>query len=148
MKVILSKDVQGLGLAGQVKEVSDGHARNFLIPKHLALPATSGILARVQKEEAEAEARVKKEQTQAQNLSKKNANLTFAVQGKAEKGKLFAAITKDQVATAVNSALHLAILPKQVIIRQAIKTYGLHDCEIKLSDTITTHAKIKVEKEA
>jgi large subunit ribosomal protein L9 len=143
MKVIFSKDVPGAGRKGQVKEVSDGHARNFLIPRHLALPATSAILAQVQKEEAEREAKVQKLQTQANELKNKLSGKTFVVTGRAEGKRLFAAIHADQIASAISEKLHLAIETKQVIIGQVIKTLGEHTAEIKLSESL--HAKVKIE---
>lgn len=143
MKVILSKDVPGLGRAGQIKEVSDGHARNFLIKKHLALPATQSMLAKIQKEEAEHEAKVQRLAQQVLEIKNQMEGKTFVVYGKAQGQRLFAAIHEDQIAQAVNKKLNLAILPSQVIIKKAIKSPGLSEAEIKLNDAI--HAKIKIE---
>ena len=148
MKVIFEKDVAGIGRKGQIKEVSDGYARNFLIAKHLALPATSQVLAKVQKEEAEHEAKVAKMQAYAHEMKKKLDNKTFVVTGKAEGSKLFAGIHAEQIAAAVNAKLHLAIEPKQVIIKQVIKTLGQHTAEIKLTDAIHAKVTIQVEKQS
>ena len=92
MKVLLTKDVSGLGRAGDVKEVSDGHARNFLIPKHLALPATSEILRQVQKEEGEKQAKLAREQERFLAFKKKVEGRAVLLKGKAQGQNLFAAI--------------------------------------------------------
>lgn len=143
MKVILSKDVAGLGRAGQIKEVSDGHARNFLIPRHLALPATSAALSQIQKEESEHEAKVARLAAQSVELKRKLEAKVFLVSGKAAGERLFAAVKPAQIAQVIQEKLHLAIEPKQVIITTAIKTLGIHDAEIRLTETI--HAKVKIE---
>jgi large subunit ribosomal protein L9 len=143
MKVILSKDVSGLGRKGQIKEVSDGYARNFLVARHLALPATASALAQIQKEEGEREDRVKKQEALSHELKKKIDGKSITVSGRAEGNRLFAAIHEDKIAQAINEKFHLAILPKQVIIKQAIKTLGQSQAEIKLTDSL--HATVKIE---
>src|SRR5258708_6049100 len=102
MKVILTKDVAGLGRSGDIKTVSDGHARNFLIPKHLALPATTEVLARVQKEEAEHQAKVKKDIERFQFLKTKLESKTITIKAPAAKNNLFAAIRENGIAKAIN----------------------------------------------
>jgi large subunit ribosomal protein L9 len=146
MKLILSKDVPNLGRKGQVVEVSDGHARNFLIPRHLALPATSAKLFQVQKEETEHETRIQKELAYARELKKKLESKTFQVKGKADGARLFASIRTEEIAQVINEILHLSILPSSVIITQTIKTLGAHECEIKLSSGTNAKVKIEVEK--
>jgi large subunit ribosomal protein L9 len=145
MKVLLSKDVKGLGRKGEVKEVSDGHARNFLIPKHLALPATSAMLATVQKEEAEKEQKIKRQQQLFLEQKNKLDGKTFTITGKSQGQRLFAAIHETEIADVISTKSHLSILPKQVIISQAIKVLGTHAIEIKLTESI--HAKVKIQVE-
>jgi large subunit ribosomal protein L9 len=147
MKVLLSKDVQGLGRKGEIKEVSDGHARNFLIPRHLAMPATSAVLAKVQKEESEREAKITRLQEQASELQKKLRGKVMKISAKAEGNRLFAGIHEAQLAKLIHEDLHLAIEPKQVIISQAIKTLGRHTIEIKLTESIHATVEIEVAKE-
>ena len=143
MKVILSKDVQGLGRKGQIKEVSDGYARNFLIARHLALPATSAALAQIQKEESEHEAKVKRDQFLALENKKKIDGKIITLIAKANGTKLFAGIHEDKIASVINEKFHLAITPKQVIIPLAIKQLGASQVEIKLTESV--HAKVKIE---
>lgn len=148
MKVILTKDVPGLGRSGDVKEVSSGHAMNYLIPKHLALPATTQALTRIQKEEQEKQEKVQRDQAKAAELKKKLEQTTITVTGKTNKQTLFAAIHEKQIAEAINKKLNTQIEPHQIIIPQAIKNLGQHTIEIKLTDTINARAKIEVQAHA
>jgi large subunit ribosomal protein L9 len=145
MKVLLTKDVPGLGRAGEVKEVSDGHARNFLIPKHLALPATQTVLAQVQKEEQERQAKVAKQQEILEQLKQKLASKTFTIKAKAEKNTLFAAIHPDQIARAINEKLNLEILPNQVVIATPVKTLGAHEVAIRFGEKSLIKVSLNIE---
>jgi large subunit ribosomal protein L9 len=146
MKVILAKDTKGVGRKGEVKEVSEGYARNFLIPKHLAIPATTAILQKIQKEEAEHQQKIQRQEALSLQLQKKLQHQIFKVSGKADGQKLFASIHQPEIARAISQQGNLSIDPKQVIIKQAIKTLGIHDAEIKLTDNV--HAKVKIQVES
>ena len=139
MKVILTKDVSGLGRANQIKDVSDGHARNFLIPKHLALPATAQVLAKVQKEEKEKQEKLIKLQERNVSLRNNLEGKTFTIRAKAEKQNLFAAVHEDQIAKL------LAVEPEKIIISQPIKSLGLHEVEVKFSDNLKAKVKLDVQ---
>src|SRR5690606_11823461 len=134
MKLLLTKDVQGLGRVGDIKEVSDGHARNFLIPRGFALPATSGMLAKVQKEEQEKQQKVSKEQERIIQLKNKLAGKQFEVSAKASDSSLFAAIHEKDVAAAVNHKFPGSITEEQVELDKAIKTLVEHEVGVKLTD--------------
>src|SRR6185436_20304048 len=101
MKVLLTKDVPNLGRSGDVKEVSDGYARNFLIQKHLALPATAEILNKVQKEQAEHQAKITRDHEKFLKLKHKLEHQTITLKAKANKTSLFAAIHADEIAKAL-----------------------------------------------
>ncbi len=148
MKVILTKDVPSLGRAGDIKNVSDGYARNFLILKHLALPASSEALMHMQKVEQEQQGRVKKLQDQAEKNKNIIENKIFTVTVR-DSGvhKLYAAIREKEIAQILTEKLHLSIEPKQVIIKETILTLGQHSVEIKLTESIHAHAKIEVKKQ-
>ncbi len=145
MKVLLTKDVSGLGRAGDVKEVSDGHARNFLIPKHLALPATSSLLQKVQKEESERIAKVKKEQEQMNALKNKLENKTFTVKGRASKEHLFAAIKPGEIVEAIRSKIGVELRPEQIVLKTALKSLGLHEVELALAQNTRCVVKLNIE---
>ena len=145
MKIILTKDVAGTGRAGDVKEVSDGHARNFLIPKHLALPATSSALAQIQKEQQERQAKVARLQEKFVALKNKIENKTFIIKAKAQKQNLFAAVSKVQIAQAINDKLNLELNPDQIKLSDPIKSLGLHDVEIQFAQNLSSKVKLSVE---
>ncbi len=143
MKVILTKDVPGFGRSGEVKEVSDGHARNYLIPRHLALPATSQALDRLQKEQKEQQEKILRQQERAKELKALISNKSFTIAAKSDKVHLFAAVTALQISEAIKSKLHMEIEPEQIIIKKPIKSLGSHEVEIKLNES--TNAKVKIE---
>ena len=143
--MILTKDVEGLGRTGDVKEVSDGHARNFLIPKHFALPATSSVLARVQKEAQERVAKIAKDQGRLLDFKKKLENRTITIKAKADKTHLFAAIHEKDIADAVNAKLGVEINPDIIKLKEPIKTLGLHSIEIRFAKDQVALVQLQVE---
>ena len=145
MKVILTKDVAGLGRAGDVKEVSDGHARNFLLPRRLALPATSSALTKLQKEEQERQDKLKRDQEKFLALKTKIEGKTFTLKGKSDKQNLFAAIHEDQIAKAINEKFDLGVVPDQIRIKTPIKKLGLHEVELRFAEKHIARVHLSVE---
>jgi large subunit ribosomal protein L9 len=144
MKVLLTKDVQGLGKAGDVKQVSDGHARNFLIPKHLALPATQEVLARVQKEEKEHQLKVQRDQEKIMMLKTKLADKEFEIKAKASGSSLFAAVHERDIAKAINQKFPNSVEEDQVLVAKALKTLGQHEVLIKLNDQVNFKIRLNI----
>ena len=145
MKVLLMKDVPGFGRAGDIKTVSDGHARNFLIPKHLALPATTEMLARVQKEEAEHQQKIAREHEKFLALKAKLERKTFTIKAKATKNNLFAALHEKDIARAVSEATGVEISPELIHLEKPVKSLGSHDIEIRFAKTLTSRVKLDVQ---
>lgn len=145
MKLLLTKDVRGLGRAGDVKDVSDGHARNFLIPKGMALPATTTILTRVQKEEQERQDKFKREQEHLAQLKNKLADKQFVVKAKASGNSLFAAIHQREVVASVNAKHPNSIGEDQVILDKPLKALGEHEVGIKLNDQIKFKIRLIIQ---
>jgi large subunit ribosomal protein L9 len=145
MKVVLTKDVAGLGRAADVKEVSDGYARNFLIPKHLALPATSAMLDKIQKEQQEQQQKVAKIAEQAEALKYKLEKMTFTLKAKAGKQHLFAQVHEKEIAEAINKKTEAGITPDQIKIPEPIKSLGLAHAEVALSPHLKAKIKIDVK---
>ena len=145
MKVLLTRDVQGLGRAGDVKEVSDGHARNFLIPKHFGIPATSSVLATVQKEEKERQDKFTRQQETLLSLKTKLEGKTFTVRGRAEKQHLFAALRPNDIASSINEKFHTQVEPNQIVLDKPVKSLGLQEIELKLSDNLQFKIKLDVQ---
>lgn len=142
MKVILAKDIQGTGKAGEIIEVSEGYARNFILPKKLGVIATPEAIEQhnqrlVKKKELE---KAKKEE--AQQLAEKLAKLTVLIEAKAGNGgKLYGTVTTKEVADELSKLSGIAI-DKKMLHGDHIKEAGVHNFDLKLHTEV--HAKIKV----
>lgn len=143
MKVILQADVKGQGKKGDYVEVSDGYARNFLLPRGLALEANSTNLNALKgKKEAE-EYRRQQDLEQAEETAKKLSEITVQLKAKAgDNGKLFGSITSKDIVEAIKYDHHMVIDKRKVVLDDGVKTTGLHEIEIKLHPKV--HAKCKV----
>ncbi len=133
MKILLTKDVSGIGRAGDIKEVSEGHARNFLIPKGYGVPATQNLVAKVAKENQEKNEKQQREQQKFIDLAAKLGRITVTIKAKASKENLFGAIHEDSIVEALKSKLNIEVEPQKIIIEKPIKTIGLHQVTIKVS---------------
>ncbi len=145
MKVILTKDVAGLGRSGDVKEVSDGHARNFLLPRRLALPATTQALQKLQKETEEHQVKVAKDHERALTLRNKLEGKTFAIKARAQGKNLFAALREKDLAQVVMEKSGVEISPEMIIVSKPLKSIGLHSLEIRLAKDIKALVSLNVE---
>ncbi len=145
MKVILTKDVPGIGRAGDVKQVSDGYARNFLLPKRLALPATVEMLAKIQKEEAEHQAKVSKEHERFLKFKNKIHNKAIVIKAKANKNSLFAAIREKEIAQKINDSLGVEVSSELIFLKNPVKNLGSHDIEIRFAKDAVAVVKLNVE---
>ena len=134
MKVILKSDVNKLGKAGALIEVSDGYARNFLFPKGLAVEATPAKMAEWKAEQARQKARDEKNRQEALELQKKLQGKAITIEGKAgENGKLFGSITAAQIAEALEAQHGLAGFDKRdVKLDETVKTAGNFKFAVKL----------------
>ena len=146
MKVILQKDVSNLGDAGDLKEVADGYARNFLLPNRLAIRANDGStkviehqrkLAAVKKEK-----RVKSMQEIAKAIESKELQILVKV---GENDKLFGSVTSLDIANALKKE-GIEIDKRKIEIPEHIKALGNYQAKVKLADGVSTSIKIKVEK--
>ncbi len=144
MKVLLLKDVKGLGKAGEIKEVKDGYGQNFLIGNKLALHATNEVVKRheanVRKQKAEDAAELER----LKELEKILAKTELKIKRKlGANGSLFGAVTKDEIAHEFKTQHNLDIDKKTIEIKNAIKTTGIFDITIKLGHGI--HAPFTLE---
>lgn len=141
----MTKDVNGLGRNGDVREVSDGYARNYLIPQHLALPATTSLLQKMQKETAEYQARLKKEQEYQKQLGARLHQRTITIKAKADKQHLFASIKPEQISQAIEDQLKVKIEPSALVVKEPIKSLGLHELKIRFASDTVSLVKLKIE---
>lgn len=146
MKVILKQDVKGLGKKEQMVEASDGYARNFLLPRGLAVEATSSNV-NIMKTKKEAEAQKKdREVARAKELAKKIKDITVTLKVKAgENGKLFGSITSKDVVEALKSQQKLDIDKKKLVMPDSLKAVGTFEVEVKLYPEINSKFTVKIE---
>ncbi len=147
MKVILLEDVKGTGKKGEVKEVSDGYAKNFLFKNKKAVIADSvNLNVNAQKKSADAfheQERVKEFTALKENLKNQQFDICVKV---GENGKLFGAITTKEIAEAITNSFGKQIDKRQVVLKEPIKTIGNFKIEIKLYKNISTFVFVNVHK--
>ena len=144
MKVILLEDIRGIGKKGQIIDASDGHARNYLIPRKLAIEATAHHLNEIEaKKKAEIHRQISELET-AQALGKSLSQTKIEIPVKTgDNGKLFGSVTNKEIASALSAKTGLAIDKKKVILDEPIKSIGEKQVEVKLHPQVS--ARITVE---
>lgn len=147
MQVILLKDVRGLGKAGEVAKASDGYARNYLFPKKLALEATENNLKQLEKKHQEQEAQRAADTAEALELKKKiEAAGAVTLQTKAgDSGRLFGAVTSQDIADAFEKEYGIAIDKKKIELDSPIKNTGSYEVILKLYQGVSARLKLDVK---
>ena len=146
MKVILLEDVKSLGKKGEIVNVNDGYARNFILPKKLGLEATSKNLnyLKLQKQNDEKVAQEKLDAAKALAEEIKEKSITVKIQAGVE-GKVFGSISSKEIATEAKKQLNMDIDKKKIVIPDAIKSLGTYNVNIKLHKDVTATLTVKVE---
>ena len=146
MKVILLEDVKSLGTKGEIVNVNDGYARNFILPKKLGLEATSKNLndLKLQKQNDEKVAQEKLDAAKALAEEIKEKSITVKIQAGVE-GKVFGSISSKEIATEAKKQLNMDIDKKKIVIPDAIKSLGTYNVNIKLHKDVTATLTVKVE---
>ncbi len=133
MKVILQQDVRGQGKKGQLVEVSDGYARNFLLPRKLAVLASSENLNTMKQQEKARKAQEAAEKAQAEETAKKLEGLMVKIPAKAgEGGRLFGAVTGKEISDALSAQHGLTIAKTKLVLEEPIKSCGSYQIKAKL----------------
>lgn len=149
MQVLLLKNVPGVGNAGQVKNVNDGHARNYLIPRKLAIPATPGAVKQAEAIQAAAARREAKTLAEAQELARQLEQMTLTFRAKAGEGdRLFGSITSGDIAEALARDKHITIDKRKIELDAPLKELGERQVAIKLHPEVTARVTVVVEREA
>jgi large subunit ribosomal protein L9 len=144
VKVVLLKDVAGTGKAGSVAEVKEGYARNYLIPRGLALEATAGALRALEHRHQSAQHRAERERDEVSAQVQRLEGLVLEIRGKAgEGGRLFGSVTSQQVAEAL-AARGFAVTRKQVELDEPIKIEGFFKVPIRLRPGVVVHVDLNV----
>ena len=138
MKVILQQDVRGQGKKGQLVEVSDGYARNFLLPKKLAVTATPESINTMKQQEKAKKAQMAAEKAEAEAVAKKLEGLMVKISAKAgEGGRLFGAVTTKEISEALSAQHGLNIAKTKIVLEDPIKSCGSYSLKCKLGHEVT-----------
>ena len=146
MKVILSKDVQGTGKAGEVKDVADGYARNYLIPRKLAIPATGGALKNVEQKKAAEDKKAASEEAAARALADRLTSAPVVLTAKVgDQGRLYGSITSADIAEQISKAIGQPFDRRMIQLDEPIRQLGTFDVPVRLHRAVSTKLKVDVQ---
>ena len=146
MEVILKKDVKGSGKAGDVVKVSDGYARNKLIPAGLAVEATPANRKAIEREKAKAKEKFEQDKAAAEDFARRLADKIVIVKTKVgDNGRLFGAITSMDIANAIKEQTGEEVDRRKIVLNRPIKETGVETIEIKPFQDVSAKVVIKVE---
>lgn len=146
MKVLLLRDVTGIGQAGEVVEVSNGYARNYLIPKGLARLATAGVVRQAREEQAVAERRERRERAESQELAERLNNLTVHIEAVVgDQDLLFGTVTNVDIAEAIEEKTGIEVDRRKIEIGDPIRRPGIYSIPIRLMADLEPRVNVVVE---
>ena len=147
MKVILLKDVKGTGKKGEIKEVSDGYARNFLLKKGVAVEANQANMKELDEKSKSKERKALIEYEEAVLLGKQMENVNIQIEVKSgEGGRLFGPITSKEIAEQLKKQKNIDIDKRKILMDEPIRTLGSTLVEIKLHQKVTTKIRVDVKE--
>jgi len=147
VRVMLTKDVDSVGKAGDIKEVADGYGRNYLLPRKLAVVAHRGVEAEGKRLRDAVAKREAKDKTDAQALADEIGNKTVVVRLKMGEDKAFGSITNQDVAAALKAQHRVDIDRHKIDIKEPIKTLGEHQVPLRLHRDVTAHVNLIVTQD-
>ncbi len=147
MKVILLKDVKGLGKKGEVANASDGYARNFLFPKNLATEATEGNMKTLKQQKTSQKLKKEQELEEAKELAKKLEKTTIEITAKAgEGGRLFGSVTSKDLAEALKKQHKVNIDKRKINLPEPIRELGVRHVEVKVYTGVIGKLKVSIKE--
>ena len=147
MKVILLTDVKGKGKKGQMLEVSDGYARNFMLPRKLAIEATADAINTMKMNDKAAAEKTAREKAEALEVSKKLRGMTLIVKAKGGgAGRLFGSVTNQEIADALKAKSGITLDKRKIVIADTIKSVGTYTVNCKLGYESTAPLTEKIEE--
>ena len=147
MKVILLQDVKGKGKKGQLLEVSDGYARNFMLPRKIAIEATPDAVNTMKMNDKATQERIAREKAEAMEISKTLRGLTVVVKAKGGgAGRLFGSITNQEIADALKAQSGINLDKRKIVLADTIKSVGTYTATCKLGYEITAPLTVKIEE--
>ena len=145
MKVILLADVKGKGKKGQLLEISDGYARNYLLPRKLAVEATADAINTKNMNDKAAQEKAAKERAEAMEIAKKLREMTLVVTAKGGgAGRLFGSVTNQEIADSLKAKSGIALDKRKIVISDPIKNVGTYTVQCKLGYEITAPLTVKI----
>jgi len=147
MKVILQQDVKGKGKKGQLLEVSDGYARNYMLPRKMAVEATADNINTKRMTDKATQERQQKEREEAFAISERMKDMVVTVRAKGGgAGRLFGSVTTQEIAEAIKQQEGIDVDKRRIVLDEQIKTVGDYTVKCKLGYEITAQLKLKVEE--
>jgi large subunit ribosomal protein L9 len=147
MKVILLQDVKGKGKKGQMIEVSDGYARNFMLPRKVAVEATADAVNTMRMNDKATQERIAREKAEAMELANKLRQMTLVVMARGGgNGRLFGSVTNQEIADALKAKTGVTIDKRKITISDPIKNVGTYTVTCKLGYEITAPLTVKIEE--
>ena len=147
MKVILTQDVRGQGKRGQMIDVSDGYARNFLLPRKLAQEATADNINTMRMNDKATQERQAKERAEALDLRNRMKDMTIVVTAKGGgAGRLFGSVTNTEVSEALAKQAGVQLDKRKIVLDEPIKSVGVYTVKCKLGYEINAELKIEVKE--
>ena len=138
MKVVFLADVKGQGKKDQIKEVSDGYARNFLLPKKLAVPADAKMMNELKNKEASKQHKIDTEKAEAKALAEKLQKITVKITAQAGgDGRLYGSVTSKDISEALSKQFGITIDKRKMTLDEPIKAFGLYSIDVKLYTEIS-----------
>lgn len=147
MKVILLQDVKGKGKKGQMLEVSDGYARNYMLPRKIAIEATADAVNTMRMNDKAAAEKAAKERSEALEISKQLREMTLVVTARGGgAGRLFGSVTNQEIADALAAKTGIKLDKRKIVIADPIKAVGTYTVQCKLGYEITAPLTVKIEE--
>ncbi len=148
MKVILQQDVKGQGKKGQMVEVSEGYARNFLLPRKLPIAATAHAINTLNLKEKARRAEEARQKAAAQETAEKLKECTVKIPAKAGSGgRLFGAVTNKEISEGLKAQFHIDVPKQKIVLDEPIKAFGTYQVKVKLGFEITATVYVAVCEE-
>ena len=147
MKVILMQDVKGKGKKGQMIEVSDGYARNYMLPRKIAVEATADAVNTMRMNDKAAAEKAAKERAEAVEVSKRLRDMILVVTAKGGgAGRLFGSVTNQEIADALKAKTGITLDKRKIVIADPIKSVGTYTVNCKLGYEISAPLTVKIEE--
>lgn len=148
MKVILLKDIKGVGKRDEIINANDGYARNYLFPKNLGIEATKDNLIKLQDKKDSVAHKKSLEIAENTKIAEKINKITLDLKVKAgENGKIFGGVTSKEIAEALKIEYNIEIDKKKIVLKETIKTIGVFRIEIKFGDGVIANLKLNIQPE-